>query len=223
MDLPPSAIERGRRVAQLRLLKESVPRDPDDSFIIEPVTPDEFVSSENFFFSNIPMQVALQSEIDTLQCIIRAKEREMSLLRSQLCESNKIIEKTRKLIILEEEKKVEEKKNISSPADKLLNSFSDASVSSLQRVLGSIQSSTKVTDIFSLEKRISELTDFETKYDQLYRATCMYLRLRPGDLSHSAVLHLLIGGGGGDSRNVKGEPILKDATKKPHSIAWTFK
>ena len=221
MDLPPSTIERGRRVAQLRLLKESLPRDPDESFIIEPVTPDEFVGSEKF--SNISMQVALQSEIDTLQCILRAKQREMSLLRSRLSESNKIIEKTRKLIILEEEKKLEEKKNISSPADKLLNSFSDASVSSLQRVLGSIQSSTKVTDIFSLEKKFSELSEFETKYDQLSRATCMYLRLRPGDLSHSAILHLLKGGGQGGSRNVEGEPILKDATKKPHSIAWTFK
>ena len=204
-----SAVERGRLVAQLRLSKEQdlSPRNPDESFIIEPVTPELFPS---------PVQAALQSEIETLQCILRAKEREMEVLRSQLAESNRIIEKTREMI---------SKENTSQPsssAAKLLNSFSEASVGSLQRVLGAIETRTKATDLFTLQKRVEELADFETKYDQIYRVVCLYLRLRPGDLSHASLIHLLKSQG---KQTIVDEDktVLKDATKKATGISWTFR
>ena len=207
-----SAVERGRRVAELRLSKEVddvSPRHPDESFI-EPVTPDNFPDH---------IKTALESEIKTLQCILRAKERELEVLRSQLVESNRIIERTREMITNE---------NFSQPSQnsssaKLLNSFSEASVGSLQRVLGAIESRTQASDLFTLQKRVEELADFESKYDQVYRAACLYLRLRPGDLSHSALVHLLKSQGKQTIVDETDHVVLKDATKKPAGISWTFR
>ena len=207
-----SAVERGRRVAEFRWNKDDdvSPRNPDESFI-EPVTPENFSHKHH-------VQTALESEVETLQCILRAKEKEMEVLRLQLAESNRIIEKTRDLIA---------KENVSeappeSSSCKLLNSFSEASVGSLQRVLGAIESTTQAGDIFSLQKRVKDLAEFENKYDQVYKAACLYLRLRPGDLSHSALIHLLKSQG--KKTIVEDDPVvLKDATKKPTGISWTFR
>jgi hypothetical protein len=205
--MPPlSAIERGRRVAHQRLSSQD--EVANESFIIEPVTPE----TSHFCVK------ALESEIDTLHCILRSKEKEMEVLRTQLSESNKIIEKTRDII---ENLPLEKKPTHAPGSTSLLKSFSDASVASLQRVCGAIESRTRATDIHSLEKRIDELVDFETKYNQIYRASCLYLRLRPGDVSHSALVHLLKSQG--KQTIVDNQAVLKDATKKPSGISWTFR
>jgi hypothetical protein len=154
------------------------------------------------------------------------KDREIELLKCQLAESNRIIEKTREFMISNPPATTTqtEKRNTEKQSDQelLLQSFSTASSGTLRRVLCSVQESTNVVDILHLPKRVEQLFDSEKKYDQLYKATCLYLRLRPGDISHSALVQMLRNQGKSTIQTNDGE-ILQGAVKRGNGISWTFK
>ena len=167
---------------------------------------------------------SLQSEIETFKCIVDVKDKEIELLKCQLAESNRIIEKTREFMISNPPATTTqtEKQNTENQPEQelLLQSFSNASSGTLRRVLCSVQESTDVVDILHLPKRVEQLFDSEKKYDQLYKAACLYLR--PGDISHSALVQMLRNQGKSTIQTNDGE-ILQGAVKRGNGISWTFK
>jgi hypothetical protein len=209
-----SAVDRGRRVALERLSREGIEA-------ITPVNAPSSPQKDTGLISQENAKKSLLSEIDTLKCIIDVKDKEIAILRLQLSESNRIIEKTRDVIQAESMMK-SETENQPSQVGKLLHSFSDASSGTLRRVLSAVQNSTNVDAILELPKKIQQLADTQKKYHQLYKASCVYLRLRPGDISHSGLVEHLGKQGRATIHTGDGE-VLKQAVRKNSGIAWTFK
>ena len=205
-----SASERGRRVAELRLRS---------STSVEPLTPTSWSIK------------SLRSEIDTLNCINNSKDQEIQLLRKQLAETTKVIEKTKKQIsILQNELcGLTGTKNLSDAVVELrgwkkgynvttvaptvlLESFSQAPSHTLQRVLGSVEKSLGVSDVYSLPKAVERMASFERNYEELFHASCQYLRVQPEDMSHASVLHVLRTRGRQTMTTDNGD-VLREAVK----------
>ena len=203
-----SVIDRGRRVALARFSREG-------PIAVKSIPPTSSWCNHS-----------LRSEIDALKCIIDAKDREIELLRMQLIESNRVIEKTREVLVqhpprqepLEQEPPVIQNQ---TSENSLLTSFSDASSGTLRRICSAIQDASGSTTVHDLVSRIKDLCDKEKKYDEIYNSACLYMRFRPGDVSHSSIVKLLQNQGRADL--VADGEMLKQAVKKNSGISWTFK
>jgi hypothetical protein len=200
--MPPeeTIAERGRRVAEARLVKiRSGP-------FYAPLSP----RAAQPALTNWTV-VSLKSEIETLQCINEAKEKEIRLLKSQLTEA---------LYNYPDEKDV-----ISGPASTyrvksgknpplLLESFSRASSFTLNRVLVQMERTLEVRDIDQVEQSLSRLAGFETKYEEIVRACCVLFRTTPKEASHKQLVRQLLA--------AKGIDVCRDEVKKNSGVAWTF-
>lgn len=200
-----TAAERGRRVAEAR--KRLVKLKSDGPFVA-PLSPraDPYIPFPSAI-SNWTV-VSLRSEIETLQCINEAKEREIQLLKNQMARSVK-----NALIGENDEGRFVPCKRSSF----LVESFSKASPSTLNRVLGHIERTLEVREIDQVEKAMNKLASFETKYEELVRACCVLFRTTPKDSSHNQLVRMLLSG-----RTPDPDAIDKVEVKRKAGVAWTF-
>lgn len=216
-----SAVERGKRVVEERLRLSS-----QQAVLVATISQAKHSPTRW-------TGVAMNSEIQTLQCIMEAKDAEILLLKHQLVQTNKLIKECR-----DEIQRLSGQQGIASqrihntlvprtqpvpqgPYCKLLESFSRASASNLNKVLGHIEKSLGATDVQHVPHAIDRARAVEMKYDQLYSAVCFLFNVKPEDTTHRDTLKQI--------NALAQKAILTDAeiglaneVKGKRGIAWTF-
>lgn len=216
-----SAVERGKRVVEERLRLSS-----QQAVLAATIPHAEHPPT-------LWTVVTMNSEIQTLKCIMDAKDAEILLLKHQLVQTNKLITECR-----DEIQRLSGQQGIASqrihntvvsryqpvsqgPYCQLLESFSRASPSTLNKVLRHIEKSLGASDVQQVPHAIDCARAVETKYDELYSAVCFLLNVKPEDTTHrdtlkqiNALAHKVI--------QTDSEIGLANEIKGKRGIAWTF-
>ena len=176
----------------------------------------------------------LRSEIETLETICSAKDKEILLLKYQLLQSNKLIEESRDQLkricegfdgsdFLRPNHTIRGKIVPSSRGKDctLLESFANASSVTLNNVLGYLQKTLNVTDIHNLPKEFEKSMKYEIKYTELLHGVCRLLDVRTSQVHHRDVLRML------DAMtkrqiDIESENGLKNEVRGKNGVAWTF-
>ncbi len=159
---------------------------------------------------------ALKSEIESLECVVEAKEAELALMRKQLVDTNKVLERVAAAHDLEKRRTkhpptdTEEQtdhhrlevsnysvpsrvKNEPNPSrtSRLLESFASCSMEKLESMFGELERVLRVTNLDELRSCIGLLKKREKQYSELFEGLCDHMRLRSHEETHASLMHRL--------------------------------